>query len=66
MSNPIKAKAEQRFAKSKSQGADVIRERDQSMRDLTTKSEKLRALRLAKEAEERAAKEQAKAEKAKK
>jgi hypothetical protein len=63
MSNPIRAKAEQRFAK-KNQGMDAIKERDQSMKELADKSEKLRAMRLAKEAEEREAKAQAKAAKA--
>jgi hypothetical protein len=64
MTNPIRSKAEEKFAKLRRNEDDVIKQRDKAQKELMEKTARLKALRLAKEAADREAAAQAKAEKA--
>jgi hypothetical protein len=63
MSNPVRSRAEEKFAKLRQNEDEAIRERDKAQRDLMEKTARLRALRIAKEAADKEEAEKAKAEK---
>ena len=64
MSDPTRARAEEKFAKLRPTEDNAIKARDKAQKDLADKTARLKALRLAKEAADREAAEQAKAAKA--
>lgn len=64
MTDPTRARAEEKFAKLRPSEDNAIKARDKYQKDLTEKTARLKALRLAKEAADREAAEQAKAAKA--
>jgi hypothetical protein len=64
MTNPIRSKAEEKFAKIRQQDEDAIKERDRAQKELMEKTARLRALRMAKEAADKDAADAAAIEKA--
>jgi len=55
MSNAIRSKAEEKFARAKAQQKQAVKDRERTDRGISDKIARLRALRLAKEASDRVA-----------
>ena len=66
MADPARSRAEEKFAKLRPTEDEAIKARDKAHKELMVKTARLKALRLAKEAADREAAAQAKADKAEK